>query len=240
MKCSICGEPLIGKDIHNASPVTIGTCCGKCNNLIVTPARLAAMKGERGEYKGIRVSKNMVFEVFGREFKALDIVNADGDVLCITTEPWRNTFFDDDIARDCTNNFNHAAISRLLTYVFLAGLINTPTDRNLFRIMDTNICDSNGNSGYGYYRGRVRLLTYDEFIKYQVMLNMPDWSWTMTPYLCKQVARRPGDQSLAVVDTRGRYGSKKSFESAAVYPVVTFSHRIAQHESFLVWRSVKR
>lgn len=240
MKCSICGEPLIGKDIHNASPVTIGTCCGKCNNLIVTPARLASMKGEIGEYKGVRVSKNMVFEAFGVEFRALDIINAYGDVLCITTEPWRNTSFDDDIARDCTNNFNHAAINRLLSYVFLAGLINTPADRDLFHIMDTEIHDTRMNYSYGYNRGRVRLLTYDEFIKYQVMLNMPDWSWTMTLSLCKQIARHPEDQSLIVVDTRGRYGSKKSFESAAVYPVVTFSHRIAQHDSFLVWRSVKR
>ena len=240
MKCSICGEPLIGKDIHNASPVTIGTCCGKCNNSTVVPARLAAMKGEIGEYKGVRVNKNMVFEAFGHEFKALDIVNAEGDVLCVTTEPWRKTYFDDEIARDCTNNFNHAAVSRLLTYVFLAGLINTSTDRDLFRIMDTNICDSNGNNSYAYHRGRVRLLTYDEFIKYKVMLNMPDWSWTISPCRCKQITRRPGDQSLMVVDTCGRYGSKKAFEVADVYPVVTFSQRIAQHDSFLVWRSVKR
>ena len=175
MICSICGEPLVGKDIHNASPVTIGTCCGKCNNSIVVPARLATMKGEIGEYKGVRVSKNMVFEAFGVEFRALDIINAEGDVLCITTEPWRKTYFDDEIARDCTNNFNHAAISRLLSYVFLAGLINTPTDRDLFRVMDTEIHDRRMNYSYGYHRGRLRSLPYAAFIRSQVMLPLPVW-----------------------------------------------------------------
>lgn len=198
------------------------------------------MKSEQGEYKGVLVTRNMVFEAFGIEFRALDIINAEGDVLCITTEPWRKTYFDDEIARDCTNNFNRASISRMLTYVFLSGMVETSTDRDLFRVMNTDIYDNFGDHSYDYHRGRIRLLTRSEFDKYHTMLNMPEWSWTMTPYRCKQIAPRLGDQSLAVVDTRGRQGHKKSFEVADVYPVVTFSQRIAQHDSFLVWRSVKR
>lgn len=162
------------------------------------------------------------------------------DVLCITTEPWSKTYFDDEIARDCTNNINRAAINRLLSYVFLASLINSKTDRDLFRIMKTEIYDDFGNHDYNYHQGRVRLLTRAEFIKYQIMLDMPERSWTMTPCRCKQIAPRLGDQSLAIVDTRGRYGSKKAFEVADVYPVVMFSQRIAQHDSFLAWKNIKR
>ena len=46
-KCTLCGKPLVGKDIHNAAPLTKGCCCGKCNISKVVPARMAEAKGEK-------------------------------------------------------------------------------------------------------------------------------------------------------------------------------------------------
>ena len=39
MRCTICGEEISG-DEHNASPVTNGGCCEKCNNNVVIPFRM--------------------------------------------------------------------------------------------------------------------------------------------------------------------------------------------------------
>ena len=45
MKCSICKEKINSdnngwSEGHNAEPINNGRCCGVCNDIIVTPARL--------------------------------------------------------------------------------------------------------------------------------------------------------------------------------------------------------
>ena len=39
MRCSICDEVIEG-DEHNASPITTGSCCERCNNNVVIPFRM--------------------------------------------------------------------------------------------------------------------------------------------------------------------------------------------------------
>lgn len=181
------------------------------------------------------LKRETVFEAFGQEFLVLEVDGA-GNALCITTRPWRKSFFDDKIERDCTNNINHASIRSLLNYVFLAGLIDTSEDRALFLNMNTDIYDNFGNHDYDFFKSYVRLLTYSEFEKFSSILNIPDWAWTMTPYRCRRISPEVGDQSLAVVDTRGRYGHRKASQSADIYPVVMLSQRVVLHESFLKHR----
>ena len=172
-----------------------------------------------------------IFEAFGQEFIVLE-VDLEGNALCITTHPWRKNCFDDKINRDCTNDINHASIRSLLQYVFLAGMIDTPEDRALFINMNTDIFDNFGNHDYDYFKSRVRLLTYSEFEKFRSTLNIPDWAWTMTPYRCRRITPEIGNQSLAVVDTHGRYGHRHASLSADIYPVVMLSQRVVLHESF--------
>jgi DNA-directed RNA polymerase subunit RPC12/RpoP len=48
MRCSICGEEIIG-DEHNAMPATTGICCESCNNNVVTPIRIYGLGSNQKE-----------------------------------------------------------------------------------------------------------------------------------------------------------------------------------------------
>lgn len=41
MNCSICEVPIAAKESCNAQPVNDGRCCQACDDLIVTPVRIA-------------------------------------------------------------------------------------------------------------------------------------------------------------------------------------------------------
>jgi len=48
IRCSICGEEIIG-DEHNAMPATTGICCESCNNNVVTPIRIYGLGSNQKE-----------------------------------------------------------------------------------------------------------------------------------------------------------------------------------------------
>ena len=66
MKCVICSgeiqkDPITGWDLgHNAEPVKAGRCCDDCNSIIVLPARITQLLGEKKVFgkKEVDLSRN--------------------------------------------------------------------------------------------------------------------------------------------------------------------------------------
>lgn len=55
MRCSICGQEIIG-DEHNALPVTSDVCCESCNENVVLPIRVYGLSKNQNE--GLVLSPN--------------------------------------------------------------------------------------------------------------------------------------------------------------------------------------
>jgi len=43
-RCVICGRSIAEEWPHNAHPVAKGQCCGRCNSMVVIPARIRLMQ----------------------------------------------------------------------------------------------------------------------------------------------------------------------------------------------------
>lgn len=174
------------------------------------------------------------FEAFGNKFVVLDINNAKGDILCIRVNNWKRAPFDDKTERDCTNNYVDASIRRLLSYVFFCSMIEVDGDHDYFVRMPVDIVDNFGCREYTMIRDYVRLLTQKEMVTYRKYLDIRDWAWTMSPFRCvvPKHPRKSGDQSVAIADSHGRWGHKRSCYTADIYPVVTFKQKITFHKSF--------
>lgn len=166
-----------------------------------------------------KIPRGEVFTVFGEDFVVLDHIDA--GVFCIRKDIWKVAPFD----RMGNNNLSEAdIIEDLDNYLQLLKSNGAKDDDILTQRVDLKATD--GTRLYGWYEGKVGLLTLEQYGKYKEIIPLVDeWWWLATPVWTWRL-RSPDTydaNNVWVVGSSGGHGNYVANDSWGVRPVLTFS-----------------
>lgn len=166
-----------------------------------------------------KVPRGEVFTAFDEDFVVLDHV--DGGVFCIRKDIWKNAVFD----TNACNKLSEASIlNSLEEYTALLDERGAKDDDILFTRTDLKATD--GTRVYGWYEGKVSLLTLEQYGKYKEIIPLVDeWWWLATPVWTWWL-RSPYTSNtyyVWLVVSNGGYNGDLASSSWGVRPVLTFS-----------------
>ncbi len=123
-----------------------------------------------------KVPRGEVFTAFDEDFVVLDHIDG-GGVFCIRKGIWINAAIDENA---CNKLSEASVLNSLEEYTALLDDRGAKDGDNLFTRTDLKATD--GTRVYGWYEGKVSLLTLEQYGQYKEIIPLAgDWWWLATP-----------------------------------------------------------